>query len=85
LVKACERAGVIENFEVNENKFILQYIINGFQLILSYFNFVLDLAKRGFNISLKDFSENELTMCLMLHYDVWQNAGGFKSLEESIK
>jgi hypothetical protein len=20
-------------------------------------------------------------MCLMLHYDVWQNAGGFKSLE----
>jgi hypothetical protein len=23
-------------------------------------------------------------MCLMLHYDVWQNAGGFKSLEESI-
>jgi hypothetical protein len=51
---------------------------------LSYFNFVLDLAKRGFNISLKDFSENELTMCLMLHYDVWQNAGGFKSLEESI-
>jgi hypothetical protein len=20
----------------------------------------------------------------MLHYDVWQNAGGFKSLEESI-
>jgi hypothetical protein len=21
----------------------------------------------------------------MLHYDVWQNAGGFKSLEESIK
>jgi predicted ATP-grasp superfamily ATP-dependent carboligase len=30
-----ERAGVIENFEnVNENKFILQYIINGFQLIL---------------------------------------------------
>jgi hypothetical protein len=24
-------------------------------------------------------------MLLMLHYDVWQNAGGFKSLEESIK
>ena len=24
-------------------------------------------------------------MLLMLHYDVWQNAGGFKSLEDSIK
>lgn len=24
-------------------------------------------------------------MCLMLHYDVWQNAGGFISLEESIR
>jgi hypothetical protein len=64
-------------------KFILQYIHKWLSTnSISYFNFVLDLAKRGFNISLKDFSENELTMCLMLHYDVW--AGGFKSLEESI-
>ncbi len=24
-------------------------------------------------------------MCLMLHYDIWQTAGGFASLEESIR
>ena len=27
----------------------------------------------------------EKAMCLMLHYDVWQAAGGFYSLEESIR
>ncbi|MFT7252467.1 MAG: superfamily II DNA or RNA helicase, partial [Flavobacterium sp.] len=84
--RLCERAGIIENFENVNEKQIYSAIHNKWLSTnsLSYFNFVLDLAKRGFNISLKDFSENELTMCLMLHYDVWQNAGGFKSLEESI-
>jgi hypothetical protein len=28
-----------------------------------------------------DFNENEKTMLLMLHYDVWQT-GGFDSLEK---
>ncbi|MDP3313836.1 DUF3427 domain-containing protein [Lutibacter sp.] len=50
----------------------------------SYFNFILSLAKKGFNISFNKLSEDEKSMCLMLHYDVWQSAGFFKSLEESI-
>ncbi len=51
----------------------------------SYFNFILKLAKQNFNIDSSNFDENEKTMLLMLHYDVWQSAGGFDSLEDSIK
>lgn len=50
----------------------------------SYFNFVLALAKNKFNISLEKLKEEEKIMCLMLHYDIWQNAHGFDSLEGSI-
>ena len=51
----------------------------------SYFQFILDLAKKDFNVSMKDYDENDRKMLLMLHYDVWQNAGGFISLENSIQ
>ncbi|WP_016990605.1 DUF3427 domain-containing protein [Flavobacterium sp. ACAM 123] len=84
--RLCQRASVIEDFECVNEKQIYSAIKNKWLSTNSttYFNFILNLAKRGFNISLKDFSKNELTMCLMLHYDVWQNPGGFISLEESI-
>lgn len=49
------------------------------------FKFILSLANKDFNISFNKLSEEEKSMCLMLHYDVWQTAGGFKSLEESIR
>ena len=51
----------------------------------SYFNFILKIAKQDFNFKINDFNENEKAMLLMLHYDVWQSAGGFVSLEDSIK
>jgi superfamily II DNA or RNA helicase len=51
----------------------------------SYFRFILSLAKNDFNISFSTLSKEEIAMCLMLHYDVWQSAGVFRSLEESIK
>lgn len=51
----------------------------------SYFQFILSLAKKDFKISFNKLSEEEKLMCLMLHYDVWHKAGGFKSLEESIR
>ncbi|MFY7910400.1 MAG: DUF3427 domain-containing protein [Emticicia sp.] len=50
----------------------------------SYFQFILNLAQTGFNVDINTLSEIEKSMCLMLHYDVWQNAGGFNSLQESI-
>jgi superfamily II DNA or RNA helicase len=51
----------------------------------SYFKFVLALAKKGFKVDMESLSTTEKTMCLMLHYDFWQNAGGFDSLELSIR
>ena len=51
----------------------------------SYFQFILSLAKNDFRINLDQMSDTEQAMCLMLHYDVWQTAGGFHSLEESIQ
>lgn len=51
----------------------------------SYFNFVLKLARNNFQVNLESLSKQEQQMCLMLHYDFWQKAGGFESLEASIK
>ena len=42
------------------------------------------LAKKDFQIDMNLLNEGEKAMCLMLHYDIWQSAGGFNSLEESI-
>ena len=39
----------------------------------------------NFDINMNSLSENEKTMCLMLHYDFWQKEGGYDNLEESIK
>jgi superfamily II DNA or RNA helicase len=51
----------------------------------SYFGFILSLAKKDFRIKVSELNEEEKAMCLMLHFDVWQNESGFGSLEESIK
>jgi len=51
----------------------------------SYFQFILSLVRNDFKINLDQMSEIEQSMCLMLHYDVWQAPGGFNSLEESIQ
>jgi hypothetical protein len=51
----------------------------------SYFRFVLSLAKKNFQIKVSELNSEEKAMCLMLHYDVWQNEKGFVSLEESVK
>lgn len=51
----------------------------------SYFQFILNLALQGFKPDFNSFDEEEKLMLLMLHYDIWQNAGGFRTLEDSIK
>jgi len=51
----------------------------------SYFQFILSLAKVNFDIAFNKLSENEKTMALMLHYDIWQTGASFGTLEESIK
>lgn len=85
--RLCQLAGVGVNFEPINEKEILSAISKKWLSTnsTSYFNFVLKIAKINFIIRLKDFNESEQTMLLMLHYDIWQNAGGFNSLEESIR
>ncbi|KIO53879.1 DUF3427 domain-containing protein [Flavobacterium hibernum] len=82
----CQKAGVIKDLESINEKQIYSAIKNKWLSTnsTSYFNFILMIAKKGFNIRIDDFEENQKTMLLMLHYDVWQNAGGFDSLEKSI-
>lgn len=85
--RLCVFADQIENFsEVNENE-IFRAIRKKWLSCksTSYFQFILLLAKKEFNVTLAKLCEEEKIMCLMLHYDIWQNQGGFKSLEESIR
>lgn len=51
----------------------------------SYFKFILELANKNFFFEFKSLPKEEKIFCLILHYDVWQNASGFDSLEESIR
>lgn len=83
----CQLAGKIKEFDSENEKEILSAISNKWLSTnsISYFSFILKLAKRGFEINIEDYSETEKQMLLMLHYDVWQAAGGFDSLEQSIR
>jgi superfamily II DNA or RNA helicase len=84
--RLCQKAGVVNDFENINEKQIYSAISNKWLSTnsLSYFNFILKIAKQDFQINILDFDESELKMLLMLHFDVWQVAGGFTSLEESI-
>ena len=85
--RLCVEAGVIKDFsKQNENE--ITRAINKKWLSgnsESYFQFILKLAKKNFNIDFDSLNKDEQAMCLMLHYDVWINPGRFKSLTESIK
>lgn len=84
--RLCQMAGIIEDFGSENESQILSAITNKWLSTASssYFNFILKLAKKGFKIKIADLTKIEKTMALMLHYDVWQNAGGFQSLKDSI-
>jgi superfamily II DNA or RNA helicase len=86
-MRLCQEAGVVDDFEDPNEAEILSAIRNKWLSCQSssYFQFILSLARKGFQISLDSFIENEKQMLLMLHYDVWQRAGGFESLEHSIR
>ncbi|MGY0393532.1 DUF3427 domain-containing protein [Bizionia sp. KMM 8389] len=85
--RLCQLAGKIDDFNSENEKEIVSAISNKWLSTnsLSYFSFILKIAKQNFIINISDFSSNEKTMLLMLHYDIWQKAGGFDSLEKSIK
>ncbi|MDO9154939.1 MAG: DUF3427 domain-containing protein [Paludibacter sp.] len=84
--RLCAKAGQIEDFSAINESEIYRAISKKWLSCssTSYFEFVLSLAKKGFQIEMAEMSVNEKKMCLMLYYDVWQNPGLFNSLEESI-
>lgn len=85
--RLCQLSGKENDFSSEREKEIVTTISNKWFSTnsLSYFSFILKIAKLNFNINISDFTSIEKSMLLMLHYDVWQNAGGFDSLEKSIK
>lgn len=85
--RLCKDANRLDKFDENNEKQIVAAISKKWLSCssTSYFQFILKLAKRDFNISLNDFNETEKQKLLMLHYDIWQTAGGFDSLELSIR
>jgi hypothetical protein len=52
---------------------------------ISYFNFILTLARKRFDINLNTFSAKEKQMAVMLYYDFWREPGKFPDLESSIR
>ena len=84
--RLCQMARIIDDFQTENENQILSAIKNKWLSTASssYFSFILELAKKDFKVTIDELSEIEQSMALMLHYDVWLSAGGFKSLEDSI-
>lgn len=85
--RLCFEAGILDEFDNKNVKEIVSGISNKWLSCnsYSYYKFILELAQKEFDILISDFSDNEKSMLLMLHYDIWQKASGFQSIELSIK
>lgn len=85
--RLCVQAGQIEDYKVINEREIYRAINKKWLSCnsASYFQFILTLAKQNFNVDFKTLNELEKLMCLMLHYDVWNEPGGFSTLEESMR
>ena len=85
--RLCVLAEQIENYSTT-NEYEIHRAISKKWLSSnsnSYFRFILGLARNNFKINYTRLTETEKSMCLMLHYDIWQDVGSFISIEESIK
>lgn len=85
--RLCQEAGKEPDFSATHESAIVNAIAKKWLACSShsYYRFILDLAKKQFSVSVNACSEVEKQMLLMLHYDLWQTAGGFDSLESSIR
>src|SRR5690606_31493194 len=81
--RLCQIAGKLNDFDSKNEKEIVSTISKKWFSTnsLSYFSFILKIAQQDFNIDISKFNKIEKPMLLMLHYDVWQDEGGFDSLE----
>lgn len=85
--RLCAEASIINMFEPSNEKEITKTIKNKWLSTnsTSYFNFILELAKNNFKVDSNKLNEEEQSMLIMLHYDVWATAGGFESIDKSIE
>lgn len=85
--RLCVLADQIENYLPTNEKAIYRAISKKWfsSISNSYFQFILSLARKDFKVDINQLDKTENLMCLMLHYDVWQDVGKFNSLEESIQ
>ena len=85
--RLCQEAGKEPDFSATHESNIVTAIAKKWLSCSShsYFRFILGLAKKQFSVSASVCTEVEKQMLLMLHYDLWQTAGGFDSLESSIR
>jgi hypothetical protein len=84
--RLCQEAGRLDSLDSTNEREITKAIGNKWLSTScnNYFAFILTLAKNNFNYPKDSFTREQHLMLLMLHYDIWQNPGGFNSLEESI-
>jgi superfamily II DNA or RNA helicase len=84
--RLCNEAGKLNSLDGTNEKEITRAIGNKWLSTScnNYFGFILKLAKSNFKYPDYPISKEEELMLLMLHYDIWQNPGGFDSVEESI-
>ncbi|MGE4568719.1 MAG: DUF3427 domain-containing protein, partial [Bacteroidales bacterium] len=86
-MRLCQMAGKREEFTATHEKAIISAIHKKWLSTqsISYFRFILHVAKQNFQICIAQCNEQERAMLLMLHYDIWQKAALFDSLEISIQ
>jgi len=84
--RLCHEAGRLDSLDSTNEKEITRAIGNKWLSTScnNYFAYILQLAKNNFKYPKDSISKDQQLMLLMLHYDIWQNPGGFDSLEESI-
>jgi superfamily II DNA or RNA helicase len=85
--RLCQEAGLAHSFDaVNETEIVRAISKKWLSTSsLSYFNFILAIANKNFNITVASLSDIEKQMALMLYYDVWQNAKAFSTLQDAIQ
>jgi superfamily II DNA or RNA helicase len=84
--RLCALAGKIPEFQsAMEEKIVIATLLKWLSTrSLSYFKFILKLARLNFKVQIDELSAEEQTMCLMLHFDIQQTDTVFRTLQESI-
>ena len=85
--RLCAMAGQVNDFSQENETEISRTILKKWLSCnsISYFEFIHALAKKNFEININELNDDEKVMCLMLHYDVWQDESRFPSIEVSIR